>query len=49
MSVCRSEKRVQDPLELNLKFSHMVWVLGWKLWSSARAASVLYCRSPVPC
>ena len=41
----RSQKRVSDPLELELKeaVSHQILVLGTKLWASTRTASALNC------
>lgn len=41
----RGEKRVLDPLELDLQatVSYPTWVLGTKLGSSAKATSTLNC------
>lgn len=45
-----SQKRVHDPLELQLQvgLSHWIWLLRTKFESSTRAASILYHSSLSP-
>lgn len=48
---CRSQKRVSDPLELELQWIQATMcVLGSEPWSSVRAVSALRCSniSPAP-
>lgn len=48
--VCRGQEKVTGPLDLELQEdrSCLMWVLGIKLWSSARAGQTFNCQAISP-